>query len=510
MSESDLYAAVDLGSNSFHMVVARREHGELRVIDRIREMVRIAGGLDEDGRLDGETRERALGCLARFGQRLAELPNRQVRAVGTQTFRRLQSPRQFLVVAETALGCPIDIISGREEARLVWLGARLGAAPEEDARVVIDIGGGSTEIVAGRDRDPALAESLQYGCVSVTRRAFGDGRLNGRRWSRMLEEIAEELLSLAPQLRDIGWQRAVGTSGTIRAVQSMVAARDGETPRPITPADVHDLRDRVLRSGHVDQVDLPGLSSRRQPVITGGLLVLEACMQAFAIDRLDISPYALREGVLVDLVGRLEATDPRETTVQAMAERFGVDRAQAERVRDFALTGFEQVAEAFDLKRVHRELLDWACRLHEIGLGIAHSHYQLHSAYIVQHSDMAGFSRQEQELMAFLLRHQRRRVPENALEPLPERLHDPARILLALVRLSVALSRARSDSDLPDFALNADAKRLKLELPEGWLDRHPLSSRSLAIQRTQLGRIGLQLKVGRLDGSVPGQLRSDA
>ncbi len=503
MTDSDLYAAVDLGSNSFHMLVARREHGELRVIDRIREMVRIAGGLDGDGRLDAETRERALGCLARFGQRLAGIPNRQIRAVGTQTFRRLQSPRAFLLVAETALGCPIDIISGREEARLVWLGARLGAAPEEDARVVLDIGGGSTEIVAGHRRDPVLAESLQYGCVSVTRRAFADGTVTARRWERMGEEIAEELLALQPALREIGWRRAVGTSGTIRAVQSVVAARDGETPRPITPDDVADLRARVLASGSVERVDLPGLSSRRQPVIAGGLLVLEACMNAFAIERLDVSSYALREGVLIDLFGRLEQTDPRETTVQSMAERFGVDRAQSDRVRDFALTGFEQVAEHHDLRRAHRDLLDWACRLHESGLGIAHSHYQLHSAYIVEQSDMAGFSRQEQELMAFLLRYQRRRIPVDAMDALPERLHDAARVLLALVRLSVALCRARSDSDLPDFALQSTERGLKLQLPEGWLGRHPLSARSLAIQRTQLARVGVALKLGKLDAPHP-------
>ena len=504
MTERDLYAAVDLGSNSFHMVVARREHGELRVIDRIREMVRIAGGLDAEGRLDRETHDRAVGCLARFGQRLAEIPNRHIRAVGTQTFRRLRSPRPFLVVAETALGCPIDIISGREEARLVWLGARLGAATQEPARVVIDIGGGSTEIVAGRSRDPELTESLQYGCVSVTRQAFPDGRITERAWIRMREEIAEELLAVQADLRAVGWQRAIGTSGTIRAVQSICAARDAETPRPITPDDLADLRRRVLEAGRIETVELPGLSSRRQPVIAGGLLILEACMDGFGIERLDVSPYALREGVLVDLVGRLEHRDPRETTVTAMAERFGVDRAQADRVRDFALAGFEQVAEAHGLRQAHRDLLDWACRLHEIGLGIAHSHYQLHSAYVVQHADMAGFSRQEQELMAFLLRYQRRRIPSDAPGALPERLRDAARVMLALIRLSVALCRARSDSDLPDFALESDGRRLVLRLPEGWAGRHPLSSRSLALQRTQLDRIGLRLKIGRLTAPLPG------
>jgi len=499
MPNRTLYAAVDLGSNSFHMLVARREHGEMRVIDRIREMVRIAGGLDADGRLDEATRERALDCLARFGQRLAEIPREHVRAVGTQTFRRLKHPQRFLIVAETALGVPIDVISGREEARLVWLGVTGGTAAADRPRLVIDIGGGSTELVGGRALEPEFTESLQFGCVGVTRKAFGKGRISKRRWMRAGEEIATELQALHSAAAPFAEHHAIGSSGTVRAIQAIVAALDGNLPGDIRREQVDRLADRIIGAGHNDRIDLPGLSPRRAPVIAGGVLLLHSCMKALDIKQLEVSPYALREGLLHDMVGRLEQRDPREHSVAAMAERFAVDRAQAERVRDFALAGFEQIAENAGLARVHRDLLEWACALHEIGLGIAHSQYQIHSAYIVEHSDMAGFSRQEQQLMAMLLRHQRRKLPADALAALPERLHAPGRALLALIRLAVLLARARSDADLPDFALTMpDPGRLRLGLPPGWPAAHPLSTRGLRLERTQLRHIDLALEFAAL------------
>jgi len=504
MPHRNLYAAVDLGSNSFHMLVARRESGELRVIDRIREMVRIAGGLDASGKLDEATRSRALECLARFAQRLAQIPDQQVRAVGTQTFRRLKNPQNFLVVAETALGFPIDIISGREEARLVWLGVTEGTAFSDSARMIIDIGGGSTEFAAGRDRDPDFAESIQFGCVSVTRRAFGKGKINTRRWQRAASEIAIELQAIAPRLTHTGWQHAIGSSGTIRAVQGIIAAEHDTLPSPIHADQVDELAKRLIGFGHVDKVELPGLSNSRKPVISGGVLVLQACMRTFGIETLQVSPFALREGLLHDLVGRLEQRDPREKTVRGLAERFQVDFAQAERVRDFALCAFEQIAETFKLERIHRDLLDWTCQLHEIGLGIAHSHYQVHSAYVVEHSDMPGFTRQEQEFMAFMLRYQRRKLPDNVLGDLPERLRNRARPMLATLRLAVALARSRTDADLPDFALGAGpGDKFELALPDGWLQSHPLSARSLELERRQLGRLGLKLVLTRLSHPHP-------
>lgn len=504
MPHRNLYAAVDLGSNSFHMLVARRDHDELRVIDRIREMVRIAGGLDARGNLDAATRDRALACLSRFGQRIAEIPAHQVRAVGTQTFRRLRHPESFLVVAETALGAAIDIISGREEARLVWHGVNHGTALDDSSRLVIDIGGGSTELAAGGEIEPRCVESIQFGCVSVTRKAFGKGRITSRRWQRAVDEISTELLALRTGLKQAGWQRVIGSSGTIRSVLQILQSRDPEAGEQITRSGLEWIIERILAAGHVQRVELPGLSARRQPVIAGGILVLQACMRTLHIDRMEVSPYALREGLLYNLLGRLEHRDPREKTVDAMAGRFGADRAQAERVGDFALCAFEQISEEFRLKRIHRDLLDWSCRLHEVGLAIAHSHYQLHGAWLVEHADMAGFTRQEQQFMAFLLRYQRRKVVNGALMEIPRRLRDQARQLLVILRLAVALARSRSDADLPDFALQViDENHLKLALPPGWLQSHPLSARALELERGYLKPLGMSLSLAPLEQSLP-------
>lgn len=499
MAERELYAAIDLGSNSFHMIVARHEHGQLRVIDRIRDMVRLAGGLDDQGRLDPGVREEALASLARFGQRIAGIPDHQVRAVGTQTFRRLRNPAAFLIVAETALGCPIDIISGREEARLVYLGVAQGMAPVDGRRLVIDVGGGSTEIVAGETLEPALAESLPYGCVGTSRKAFGDGRISAKRWQRASQEVRSELQIWRSAYRDYGWQQAVGSSGTIRAVASMLAELHPGQAGGITPAGIEELRDRLIEAGHHDRIELAGLSERRRPVIAGGLLVLEAVMATLEIERLQVSPFALREGLLHDLMGRLEQRDPRERSIQALGERYQVDRNQAERIDDWTQMAFEQVAQDWQLRPIHADLLHWTSQVHEIGLAIAHDAYPQHTAYIVENADLAGFSRQEQQFMATIARLQRGRLQPGDFDALPVRLQRPARRLLCLLRLALALYRGRSQARLGDFALRASGDELQLQLPNGLLDRQPLTRRDLDYEQQQLKRIGIELGLGTLD-----------
>jgi len=499
MPERKLYAAIDLGSNSFHMVVARHEHGELRIIDRLKDMVRLAGGLDEHGKLDPQVRENALSSLARFGQRIRGIPESHLRAVGTQTFRRLRNPASFLVVAETALGCPIDIISGREEARLVYLGVGQGTAPSGGRRLVVDIGGGSTEIVVGDALESELAESLPYGCVSLSRSAFPGGRISPQNWQRAGHEIRGELLEYGARFRASGWNQAVGSSGTVRAVANIIQAQDPASASDlICRPGLQRVKSMLLEAGHVDRIQVEGLSERRRPVIAGGVVILEAVMDALRIDQLEVSPFALREGLLHNLLGRLAHRDPRDQTVQSMAERYQTDSAQAARVGDWTMTAFEQVAEDWRLDPIHAELLHWICQLHEIGLTIAHEAYPLHTAYILDNADMPGFSRQEQQFMAAICRLQRGRIAPAALDALPARLHKPARRVLALLRLGIALCRARSDTSTPDFALSANEHKLRLKLPEGWLEANPLTRRDLDFEKQQLRRLGLELKLKSL------------
>ncbi len=495
MAERELYAGIDLGSNSFHMIVARLEHGQFRVIDRLKDMVRLGGGLDDEGRLDDETRRRAVAALARFGERIGNIPEQQVRAVGTQTFRRLSNPAAFLVIAETALGCPIDIVSGREEARLVWLGVSQGVAPTEGARLVIDIGGGSTELVVGDSLVPELAESRPLGCVSLSRWAFPDGQLSLPRYERALERCRAELQAWAPQFRKHGWDQAVGTSGTIRAIASMLEAREPGQDGQITRSGLDQLRQDLLSFASFDAIELPGLSERRRPVIAGGMAVLDSVMDILKIDRLQISPFALREGVLQDLMGRLGQQDPRNTTVQGMMARYQVDQAQAERVSDWTSKAFEQVRSDWAMQSIHGELLQWISQLHEIGLSIAHDGHQRHTAYILEHSDMPGFSQQEQQFMAVIAGLQRRRVTAEQINALPSRLHAVAGKSVALLRLAVTICRARSESEPVDFALSANNEKLTLRLDSRWLSARPLVRHDLEIDRLELEKLGLKLEI---------------
>lgn len=491
---SNTYAAVDLGSNSFHLLVARREHGELRVLDRIKDMVRLGGGLDAEGRLDPAVRDRAFASLARFGQRLRGIPQDNLRAVGTQTFRRMKNANAFLMIAETALGCGIDIIAGREEARLIYLGVTQGVAGHDDRRLVIDIGGGSTELVIGEGLRPLEMESVQYGCVSLTRRFFGDGKLSRKRWKKALSSVLADLQELRLRYLGMGWDTAIGSSGTIRAVEE-ICRRQGWVERDIRADALFMLRDRLLQFETIDAVRLPGLSERRHPVLAGGLVMLQACFEALAIDTMKVSPYALREGVLADMLGRLEQLDPRDKTVEAFMARYSVDRGQVARVKRTALTAFDKVADGVLLRPIHRQLLGWAVDLHETGLGVSHSQYQLHSGYLVENSDMAGFTRQEQMFLAALVRHHRRAIPRHFTDRLPARLHQPLRMTLLCLRLACILCRSRDDTAVPALRLSDGDSTITAGFPAQWLEANPLTVFDLQQEARDLKAIGLQLRL---------------
>jgi exopolyphosphatase/guanosine-5'-triphosphate,3'-diphosphate pyrophosphatase len=494
MPDRRTLAAVDLGSNSFHMLVARLEHGEVRIIDRIREMVRLAAGLDEHGSLDEQVHQNALDCLARFGDRLHNVPRDNIRAVGTQTFRRLEHPGAFLRDAEKALGGPIEIIGGREEARLIYTGVHSTLPHTEDQRLVIDIGGGSTELIIGQQEIPQLTESLQYGCVTVTQRFFPDQKLSKSIWKRAKRALLSDLQGLVENYHQLGWQEAVGTSGTLRAVSS-ICRKAGWLDHGIDRAALNRLIDRLIDHGRTDNLKMPGLSDRRAPVFAGGVLILDALCEALNIEQLKIAQSALREGLLYDLLGRFSHTDPRNTTIQAMATRYGVDKPQAQRVRDTALQLFDQAADDWALKPAQRELLAWTTDVHEIGLSISHSRYQRHSGYLLRHSDMAGFSRLEQRFMAFLAEHHRRSIGADWHDDMPRRLHNVAAQVLMLLRLSVLLHRSRSSQALPEFRLCIKQHTLEFTVPAQWLQQRPLIAQDLHDEQAAVRPLGIELKI---------------
>jgi exopolyphosphatase/guanosine-5'-triphosphate,3'-diphosphate pyrophosphatase len=495
LQDGDLLAAIDLGSNSFHMVVARYVLGQLRTVDRLREMVRLAEGLDERRGLTPEVRQRALACLSRFGQRLRDIPPQRVRAVATNTVRQLANPEAFLMPAETALGHAIEVVSGREEARLVYLGVAHAQPPRPDQlRLVIDIGGGSTECIIGSGLEALERESLQAGCVASTRRFFADGKLTKKRWAEALTEVTAEFQQFAGVYRHLGWDEALGSSGTNKAIGEICAGLK-LTKGAITTEALPQVRDRLLAAGRIDAIDLPGLSEERKPIIAGGVLVLEAAFDALGLKRMAVSKAALREGVLYDMLGRGSGADPRDASVLALMQRYGIDTAQAARVEATALQLFDRVAHDWRLQPDDRQLLAWAARLHELGLAIAHSQYQVHGAYVLEHSDIAGFSQQEQRMLAAVVRAHRRRVPKSAFDALPERLLASTRRITALLRLAVALHRSHEPDALPELRLVADDDRLTLSLPRPWVDARPLLASDLATEAVESAGLGIAFAV---------------
>ena len=346
LQDGDLLAAVDLGSNSFHMVVARYVLGQLRTVDRLRETVRMAEGLDRKGGLAPDVRQRALECLSRFGQRIRDVPPQRVRAIATNTVRRLAAPQSFLMPAETALGHAIEVVAGREEARLIYLGvAHAQPSKPGDLRLVIDIGGGSTECIIGSGFEAIERESLQLGCIATTRRFFENGKLSKKKWRDALTEVTAEFQQFAGTYRALGWQEALGSSGTNKAIGEICAAMK-LTKGAVTAEALPVVRDRLLQAERIELIDLPGLSADRRPVVAGGILVLEAAFNALGLSRMAVSKAAMREGVLYDMLGRGGADDPRDASVAALMQRYGIDEGQAARVEGTMLRLFDQVAGA--------------------------------------------------------------------------------------------------------------------------------------------------------------------
>ena len=495
LQDGDLLAAVDIGSNSFHMVVARYVLGQLRVVDRLREMVRLAEGLDGRGGLDAAVKQRALDCLARFGQRIHEIPPQRVRALATYTVRALAQPQAFLVPAESALGHAIEIVSGREEARLIYLGVAHAQPPKPgQRRLVMDVGGGSTECIIGSGFDAIERESLQVGCVASTRRFFGDGKLSRKRWKEALVEVGVEFQQFAKTYRNVGWDEALGSSGTLKQVAEICVAMK-LTKGSIVAEALPQVRERLLRAERIENIDLPGLSDERRPIIAGGLLIVEAAFSALGLARMAVSKAALREGTLYDMLGRGGADDPREASVAALMQRYGIDEVHAARVEATALMLFDRVAGDWKLDADARRMLAWAARLHELGLAIAHSQYQLHGAYVLQHSDIAGFSQQEQQMLAAIVRSHRRKVPNKAFDMIPDRLLADTRRIAALLRLAVLLHRTHEAAELPELRAAAKRDQLSLTLPPRWLEQRPLLRADLDGEPADMAGLGIALEI---------------
>lgn len=494
-AEGRAVAAVDLGSNSFHMVVARVEDGHVHVLDRLKERVALAAGMDEDGRLSAEAQRKALACLARFGQRLRDMPARNVRAVGTNALRRATNAREFLARAEPVLGHAIEVIPGKEEARLIYLGVAHSRQDDPGRRLVVDIGGGSTECVVGRRFEPLLMDSLDMGCVTFTLRHFADGRVTKKAMSRARLAARLEVRTIRARYRKVGWTTCIGSSGTILAVEQIVR-ESGWATDGITPKALRRLRDELVDAGRADRLDLPGLDPERKAVLPGGVAILSAVFDGLGVERMVPSSGALREGVLYDLLGRFRHEDVRDRTIRRMARRHGVDVAQAARVERTAGKALHLVANSWDLADEEtKKLLSWAAQVHEVGLVVAYAGHHRHGAYLVANSDLPGFSRDDQRFLATLILGHRRKLLRETFEALPGGTGARALRLCVLLRLAVLLHRGRGERRAPTLRLAAGRESLDVRFPDGWLARHPMTHADLDEERGLLADAGFRLEV---------------
>ena len=493
----DIVAVIDLGSNSFHMIVARMVNGHFQILDRLREMVQFAAGLDGKNRLSEESQLRALDCLARFGQRLRHIPPEQLRIVGTNTLRQARNSAEFLVRAEAVLGHNIEIISGYEEARLIYLGVAHSVADVPGRRLVVDIGGGSTELIVGEKFDPLHLTSLKMGCVSLSRACFDDGRITEARMKEAELLVRLKLEPVTVEFQDLGWQVVTGASGTIKAIQDVVA-REGWHREGIGLEALRRLRTALLEAGNTAAIAVRwGLEPARARVFTGGFTVLHGLCETLGLERMEVSEGALREGVIYDLLGRIRHEDVRDRTIAAVIDRYGLDKAQAERVSTTALLLFEQVRDHWSLAVGGGErILEWAARLYEIGMLLSYHYYHKHGAYILEYADLPGFSRSDQILLAALVHRHRRGFPPDAFDHLSRDVVLLARRLCVLLRLAVVLHRGRSRQPLPPLSLRVSPQRLELRFPDGWLDEHPLTRADLDVEARYLRKAGFRLGFG--------------
>lgn len=487
-----LIASVDMGSSSFRMIVARVEelHGQsqIYIIDTLREPVRLGAGLNEQKCLDDASQERGIDALRRFGERLRSFKPGEVRAVATNAVRVARNASEFIAKAEAALGFPIDVISGVEEARLVYCGVAHQLPIGQGKRLVVDIGGGSTEFITGEDYEPETMESLYIGCVSTAQQYFADGSIGAKAMKNAIMAARKEVAVLRRQILDTGWTHAIGSSGTARALAEICVA-NGFTEHGISANGLAQIRTHVVEAGHLDQITLLGLKTDRLPMMPGGLAVMSAVFEELEIEQMEVTDGALRQGLLYDMLGRQHNEDMREITVAQFLHRHKIDRKHAEKVKELAELLFLQLARQLPALKEQLPMLQWAALLHEIGLSIGHNGHHKHAAYILSNADMPGFSKREQLLLStWVLAHNGKLGKVSELANTAVQWAAPM-----CLRLAALFLRRREVEALPDLKVKLLEQGMQISVPKQWLATHPLTQYSLETETEQWQRIGLTL-----------------
>ena len=493
----NVLASVDLGSNSFRLQVCENINGQLKIIDSFKQMVRFAAGLDEHKNLDQASQARALSCLEKFGERLRKFPPEQVRVVATNTFRVAKNINEFIPKAEAALGFPIEVIAGREEARLIYTGVVHTLPPNGDKMLVIDIGGGSTEFVIGSDLQPTDTESLPLGCVTYSMRFF-QGKIGQKDFQAATTAARNEIQRISKLLKRTGWDFAVGTSGSAKSIRDVIAAEYGDDEE-ITYAGMQKIAARIIEAGSTKKARFEGLKPDRIEVFAGGLAVMMAAFEELDIKKMMVTDAALRDGVFYDFIGRQLNEDMRDQTTAQFQQRYHVSLNQARRVADTARQFMESICLAHNTPvqelAYWQQYVNWAGLLHEIGVDIAHTSYHKHSAYILENADMPGFSRKEQTILSQLVLGHRGDVRK-----MSEIIGNNQMMWFAVLslRLAALFCRARLPVTLPPFTrlrLEPGNKGFSLCISQSWLDEHPLVAGALEYESEQWQKINMPFTV---------------
>ena len=439
MSEEQQLVAIDLGSNSFHLVIARELDGRVQLLHREKQRIRLANGVDNQGNLTPAAIDQAIDCLAQFNQRFARLPANAVKIVATQTLRKAVNRDAFIRAAYKVLPYPIQVISGEEEAQLIYQGVA-HTQPLTGKTLVIDIGGGSTEFVIGEGFATRQLASLEMGCVTFTRAYFADGNINGDRWRQAQEHADEQLAQIAGRYRRCGWHTALGTSGSIKAIKEVMIELYGEGE--ITALKLANLKSLLLAWGSAEQIRLTSLNPQRRPLVAAATAILMACFDHLAIDEITFCDSALREGVLYQLSNFGQDRDIRHRTVDSLARLYHIDVEHNRRVVK-TLKSLVGQADIRSLLGGGEKLLYWAARLHEIGLHVNSRGRHRHGAYLIEHSEMPGFDAQQQRVLAFLIRYHRKSLKELILPQYDGLGRQQLLLMLQLLRLAIILTHGR-------------------------------------------------------------------
>lgn len=490
----DIYAIIDLGSNSFHMLLAREVAGSVQVIARIKRKVRLASGLDENFVLSQVAMERGWECLALFAERLQDIPRQNIRIVATATLRLATNAEEFVETAEKIVNHKINIISGKEEARNIYLGVA-HTSNSENNRLVIDIGGASTEVIIGNGFDAIALNSLNIGCVTFLERYFADGLINQDNFDAAINAASKVIDGIASEYIAAGWSHAVGASGTVQAIQEILVAQG--YAEELTLSNLEHIQRQAIRCEKIDELEIKGLVQERRLVFVSGLAILMALFKTLKIERMTLAGGALREGVLYSMLGKMQDTNIRERTVNSLLVRHHIDQKHSAIVADVALKMAAQLEQQWQLNDFEGlDILRCAAMLHELGLIVEYRNFHRHGGYVLSQTELPGFTRAQQKLLTALVSNQREGIDQQIIANQTMTSCVLAHRLTRILRVAIILSMRRIDEVLPSFCVHCDGEELTIELPKGWLDKHPLMRAELETEVAEHAQVGWTMKLG--------------